>query len=126
MKNYKNWCDLKYKINKSERFLSFYAKEIWWCSLGLNIGYEQDGKNKKYERPVLVLKKFNQDILLVLPLTSNNKKSRYYYQLGYKGRSYSVILSQIRLISSKRLLRRIRKISKGEFIKIKKKFNKLF
>jgi hypothetical protein len=46
MKNYKNWCDLKYKINKSERFLSFYAKEIWWCSLGLNIGYEQDGKNK--------------------------------------------------------------------------------
>ena len=125
MKNFDKWNKLKKNINENERFLSFYAKEIWWCSLGLNIGYEQDGKNKNYERPVLVLKKFNQNSLWILPITSSDKNGRYYYQFEYSNKKYSIILSQMRLICSKRLLRRIRKISKSEFIKIKKKFKNL-
>ena len=124
-KDFDKWNRLKKKINENERFLSFYAKEIWWCSLGLNIGYEQDGKNEKYERPVLVLKKFNQNSLWILPITSSDKKGRYYYQFEHNNKKYSIILSQIRLICSRRLLRRIRKINKNEFMRIKKKFKNL-
>lgn len=36
--------------------LSFHEREIWWCSLGLNLGDEQDGKHQDFERPVLVLR----------------------------------------------------------------------
>ena len=108
MKNFQKWHHLKSDLHKENRVVYFREKQIWWCSLGVNIGYEQDGKNKYFLRPILVLKKFNPEILWALPITSSDKKGKYYYQYKYKGKKFSVILSQIRLISSKRLLRKIR------------------
>jgi mRNA interferase MazF len=93
--------------------------------LGLNIGFEQDGKNDNFERPVLVLKKFNDSVLLILPLTKNNKQGRYYCSLEYGGSKYSIILSQVRLICSKRLLRRIRTLPRSEFDVVVDGFKKL-
>jgi mRNA interferase MazF len=46
------------------------TREVWWCSLGLNLGFEQDGRNELFERPVLVVQKFSKDIVLVIPFTS--------------------------------------------------------
>ncbi|MFA7169790.1 MAG: hypothetical protein WC178_02965 [Candidatus Paceibacterota bacterium] len=59
MKDYKNWHNLKLKIenNGTKKKKKFREREIWWCSLGENIGFEQDGKNEKFERPILVLRK---------------------------------------------------------------------
>ncbi len=37
----------------------FHEREVWWCGIGINIGVEIDGKNSDFERPVLVVKKFN-------------------------------------------------------------------
>lgn len=89
-------------------------------SIGVNIGYEQDGKNEKFERPVLILKVFNRDIFWALPITTKEKTGKYYYRFVYNGNNYSVILSQIRLISSKRLLRKIRVLSDVDFQKVRK------
>lgn len=50
--------DIQLAVDKSN--LYFYEKDVWWASLGANIGHEEDGKNKKFERPVLILKKFNK------------------------------------------------------------------
>lgn len=125
MKDYKNWHKLKEKINNKENIVYFREKQIWWCSIGANIGFEQDGKNEDFERPILILKKFNAEIFLALPITSSNKKGDYYYQYKHNEKDYSVILSQIRLMSSKRLLRKIRLISEEEIDKIKKKLIKL-
>ena len=85
----------------------------------MNVGYEQDGKNNDFERPVLILKKFNNEMAFVLPMTSIKKDGKYYYAL--KNNS-SVILSQGRLISSKRFLRRIKKIGNKTFEEIKNRF----
>jgi len=116
------WTKLKIKIHvseKSERY--FYEREIWWASLGANIGFEQDGKNEEYERPILVLKKFNKDILWALPLTSKKKEGKYYFKTEYEGRDFFIILSQLRIISSKRLLRNIRTLPEKEFLEVKKR-----
>ena len=32
----------------------FKERDIWWVSIGVNIGYEEDGKHEKYLRPVLI------------------------------------------------------------------------
>ena len=125
IKNFDKWNQLKKEINKKDRLIRFHTREIWWCSLGVNIGFEQDGKNDNFERPVLVLKKFNKDILWVLPLTSADKTGQYYFQFQNGNKKYSVILSQIRLVCKKRFLRRIRKIDKESFNKLRKKFKKL-
>ena len=125
MKEFKRWNSLKEKIDKKERIVFFRKKEIWWCALGLNVGFEQDGKNNNFERPVLILKKFNKDVLWTVPLTSKNRTGKYYFQVKYNNRTFSVILSQIRLISSKRLLRKIRTFSDIEFEKVRESIKKL-
>ncbi|OGY86635.1 MAG: hypothetical protein A2233_04320 [Candidatus Kerfeldbacteria bacterium RIFOXYA2_FULL_38_24] len=117
---FSTWNRLKFKIHISceKNIVYFKEREIWWCALGKNIGYEQNGKNEKFERPVLILKKFNKNLLWALPLTSKQKNNRFYYKIDYAERSYVIILSQIRTISSKRLLRKIRTLSKNDFINI--------
>ncbi len=116
MKNYKLWFTQKSKLEElGHETLSFHEREIWWCSIGLNLGNEQDGKNNNFERPVLILRKFNKKLCWVLPLTSKIKSGEYYYTIYYKNTASTLILSQLRLISSKRLLRHIRKISPYQF-----------
>ncbi len=117
-KDFDKWNELKKKLHISEKAKDFYfrEREIWWCSLGLNIGFEQDGKNDLFERPVLVIKKFNRYVLWILPLTRSQKTGGYYYRIAQGDEDDSVvILSQLRLISSKRLLRKMRMIKKSEF-----------
>lgn len=125
-KDFDSWNNKKKEINNILKPSDFYfhEREKWWCSIGVNVGYEQDGKNDNFERPVLVLRKFNKETVLIVPLTSVTKKNKYHYKLN-TGDSF-VILSQIRLISSKRLLRRIEKIGEKEFNEIIDKIKNLF
>ena len=115
-KDFDRWNERKKKLHERNEKTLFHEREIWWCSLGVNIGFEQDGANDHFERPMLVIKKFNQEVLWALPLTRSLKINKYHYQLK-QGQEIdsSVILSQIRLISSKRLLRKMRMIPVREF-----------
>ena len=67
-KNRKNldiieWSKKKIEINNSNKYPRFFKeREIWWASIGSNVGSEEDGKNNDFERPVLILKKFNKDL----------------------------------------------------------------
>lgn len=99
----------------------FHEREIWWCSIGINLGDEQDGKNQLHERPVLVFRKFNNKIAWVLPMSTKQKEGIYYHVLEYEGKIFSVILSQLRLVSVKRFRRFIRKISPHQFFLIQEK-----
>jgi mRNA-degrading endonuclease toxin of MazEF toxin-antitoxin module len=96
----------------------FNVREVWWCSIGLNIGSEQNGKNDYFERPVLIFKKFNNKMAWIIPITSKNKISQYYFPTNYRDKTDSLILSQLRLISTKRLRRFVRRVSTYEFAMI--------
>lgn len=123
-KEFDKWNELKKEIdvlNKPENFY-FQEREIWWCSLGVNVGFEEDGKNDNFERPVLIIRKFNKYVLWILPLTRSRKTGDYYFLITQGDEDDSVvILSQIRLISSKRLLRKMRMMDEAEFKDIKDK-----
>ncbi len=96
--------------------------------MGVNIGHEQDGKNKYFERPVIILRKFNQNMFLALPLTSKNKTGKYFFPVfltkGKKQQKSHAIISQIRLLDQKRLLRKMEKMENKEFQKLRKKVQK--
>lgn len=113
LRSFVTWTKLKIRIHLFDKKIFFKEREIWWCALGKNIGFEQDGKNDMFERPILVLKKFNHYLLWGLPLTSQDKtkNSTYYISTFYNQERSFIILSQLRLISSKRLLRKIRTLS---------------
>lgn len=119
--NLSNWYFLKKKIFFHNYRPNFKEREIWWTSIGFNIGDEQYGKNSKYERPVLVLKKFNKNIFYGIPLTGRPKTGEFYYQIYNKDRDVSLMLSQIRLFDAKRLTRKMYMISEGDFENIQKK-----
>ena len=85
------------------------------------MGDEQDGKNELFERPVLVFKKFNSKIAWVLPMSTKQRTGVYYHSLMYDGKVFTVILSQLRLLSVKRFRRFIRKISPNQFKLIQRK-----
>jgi len=126
LKRFVEWTKLKIKIHISKRVIYFREGEIWWASLGANIGHEQDGKNQNFERPILVLRKFNQYVLWVVPLTSQSKENNVYYYHYELGREkYAVVLTQLRLISSKRLLRRIGMFPMEDYEKVRLEIRKL-
>ncbi len=123
-KNFDNWNKKKKVINETEfESAPFYSeREVWWCSLGLNIGYEQDGKGKDFARPILIIKGFSKQVLLCLPLTTKQKEGKYYHGVDLKdGISRKVILSQVRLIDSKRLQEKICMLDELQFKSIKQK-----
>lgn len=115
-KNFDKWNELKKRINeKSGIPIGVYwrEKEIWFCSLGENIGSEQDGKNEFFERPVLILKKVSSTTFLAIPLTSRRKVGSWYVPLS--SADSSAIITQVRLADSSRLNRRIRLLDDAEY-----------
>jgi len=99
----------------------FKEREIWWCNLGSNVGNEQDGTGKDFDRPVLVYKKFSKKIFLGISLSTRIKEHPYYHEFQFKGQSQSVIVFQIKLMDSKRLLNRMGSVTPADFNDIKKK-----
>jgi len=120
-KDFDRWNGEKKKLHASEREVLFHEREIWWCSLGVNIGCEQDGKHDSFERPILVLRKFNNDMVLGVPLSTRLKKNPYYIIFTHEGEEFSALISQVRLISTKRLKRSMYKMSSDIFKEIREK-----
>jgi len=117
-KEFKEWSIRKEEIHHSDRDIYFRKGEIWWCALGLNVGHEQDGKNENFERPVLVLRKINRHLALIVPLSSKIKDHPYYCQYSHKGKIFSAIILQLRVVSVRRFLRRLGTIEKDNLDKI--------
>jgi len=63
-------------------------------------------------------------VLWVVPTTTKEKTGEYYYQFEYKKRKMWVILTQLRLISSKRLLRKIGMFPDEDFQEIKERIKR--
>jgi len=122
VKDFDSWNKEKKSLETTGHdILAFHEREIWWCSIGINLGDEQDGKNELFERPILVLKKFNNKVAWVLPMSTKSKEGIYYHNLEHEGQVFTVILSQLRLISVKRFRRFVRKISPHQFALIQNK-----
>ena len=85
MKDFEGWLPVKEKLDGDDKIPTFREREIWWCSTGVNVGVEQDGKNILYERPVLVVHKFNRRLSWGLPITSKIKEFPFYHPIHYKG-----------------------------------------
>jgi len=121
-KDYAEWHSRKTEIEHlGETRLFFHEREVWWCSIGHNVGFEQDGKGEKFARPVLVFKKFNKEVFWALPISTRIKKSKFYTPINIDDNIERVaIISQLRLIDAKRLVDKIGVISEANYKDIQK------
>lgn len=117
---FSEWAKLKLGLHFSDDRGVFPKKrEIWWASVGQNIGVEVNGKNSKFERPVLIVKVFNADFVLTVSISSQEKDGEYYYAFkNPAGEKNVIVLSQIKSISSKRLIRRVGEMEAKDFSEI--------
>lgn len=123
-KEYSEWHNKKKVLNEREDMdtIFFREKEVWWTALGVNIGFEQDGKGEEFRRPILILKKFNKYAVLAVPLTTKIKEgNKYFVQCSIIDDSIPrmAIISQIRLIDTKRFIDKLGVADKDSYIKIK-------
>lgn len=106
-KNFDDWHRLKKKLNDHKPCVIPREGEVWFCSIGVNIGFEIDGKHKFYERPILVLKTWGPDSFLGVPMTSKLRESDYCMIVSVRDVPRGVVISQLRLLDRRRLLRRV-------------------
>lgn len=120
------WTKLKCQIQAaSPHALYVRERKIWRASIGANIGSEQNGKNDLFERPVLILKiLYGGTLILAAPLRSGGQRGDYYVQTQYRKKVQSIILAQIMVISTKRLIRKLRVLPHEEFSQVRERLKR--
>ncbi|MBU6338529.1 MAG: type II toxin-antitoxin system PemK/MazF family toxin [Rickettsiales bacterium] len=124
-KDFYEWSNLKTKLNVRKNIPTFKQGEIWWCSIGVNIGCEEDGKNEMFNRPVLIIRKFNNNMFLGVPLSTKIKDNKYYFQIYFSKRVSSVLLSQIRVFESKRLTHKVATLAGEQLENVREKIREM-
>ncbi len=120
-KDFDTWNTRKKFVHNELDTLPYQERDICWCSLGINVGFEEDGDGERAERPVLILRGFSRHICWAVPLTTSQKENLYYFDIGrIDNKLSSAILSQMRPIDTKRLLNRICTMDYERFIELKK------
>jgi mRNA-degrading endonuclease toxin of MazEF toxin-antitoxin module len=105
-----DWFEVKLALSLREEPPLFKEREIWWGSVGLNIGFEVFGKKELFARPILVIRKYNKYTFLGLPLTSRRKDIPAHYHFDFNNRQGSVLLDQAKTFDARRLSERIGRI----------------
>lgn len=119
-KDFEGWNKVKQQIDASHKPPLFQEREIWWCSVGVNVGYEIFGKGNIYARPVLIVRKYSPYSFLGVPLTSRqHQESRYYHPITFHDIDGTALLGQFRIMDSKRLSKVMGKIGKKRYNSIK-------
>ncbi|MDP2593946.1 MAG: type II toxin-antitoxin system PemK/MazF family toxin [bacterium] len=134
-KDFNRWNEKKMQLNDVPTRVFFHPRELWFAHLGVNVGFEQDGRGIESLRPILILRKFNNEVFWGIPLTTRWKEGNpYYARFPYSTfpeakdapLEWSVaILSQLRLIDGKRLRYKIGTVHAEEFDLIKDKIRQL-
>ena len=121
-KDFDKWNTEKKYIDTLNHHPYFAEREIWWCSFGVNVGVEVDGKNGKFERPALILKYINKDMTLLIPLTTKERNDKNHIKIENDGMISFAKISQMRVVSSKRLIRKIGMLPEQYFKEVKRRF----
>ena len=114
-----NWAHHKYQLElKDNRFcFDLRPRCIYWVECGVNLGIEQ---NKL--RPVIMLwKSADKRIFIGVPLTSKRLGDSSPYHVDLEITGSTVLVEQIRLWSSKRIIEPFRR--KGRLIILSKEDN---
>ena len=127
IKKFKEWIGLKEKLDTIDsKPVLFNEGEVWWCSVGENIGVEVSGKEKGFSRPVLVYKKLSKHGFLGIPMSTQVKQGSWYVHVTVNDELVVANLSQTRFFSSKRLYNLLTTFDENDFNKTKEAFVDLF
>lgn len=128
MKKFDEWNDVKKRTDNKHIIPQIRQREIYWANIGENIGFEQNGKGDDFMRPLLIFKKFSNNMFFGIPLSTQKKEDgSFFFEFSFKDNELSTaLIVQGRLYDAKRLDRKIGKMSQDDYEKLKEKFKGLF
>ena len=125
-KRFSEWIEQKEKLHNAGRLPKVKQGEIWWCSLGENVGVEINGKSAIFTRPVLIFKKLSRFGFMGIPLTSQKHEGTWYVPFVFQDKTSVAVLSQARVMSVSRLIERMGTVADPDFELIESGFAKLY
>lgn len=123
-KDFDRWNERKKKVDASEINIDNFPQEgeVWMSTVGINIGVEQNGNEDDFSRPMLIVKKFNNQMFWAIILSSKQKDLDFYFNYtDPNGKNVSIVLAQMKLVSIKRLRRVMYIMDNEAFKEIKEK-----
>ncbi|MDQ3014360.1 MAG: type II toxin-antitoxin system PemK/MazF family toxin [bacterium] len=127
IKRFLEWIRLKEKLHMIVyKPPLFNEGEIWWCSIGENVGSEINGKSMLFSRPILIYKKFSSTTFMGIPTTSQDRKGSWYVEITLGKRKSTIILNQARALDYKRLSSKLGQLDALEMNLVRTKFTNLY
>ena len=78
---------------------------VWLIRLGVNVGSELDGKGNEFLRPVIVIRKINDQRFFGIPVSSKVTEDYFRQKFILLGEQRDAVLSDIRAFDKKRCMR---------------------
>jgi len=125
-KDFDGWLPVKKRIESETRKVNIRSGEIRWVACGVNIGSEIDGKGVSFTRPALIIHVVGSHLALIAPMSTKIKDTPGYIPFEWKNKESALCVHQIRIVSQKRILSRLAKISKTKLNKVKNEISKFF
>jgi mRNA interferase MazF len=123
VKDYNEWKEKKAELNSYVGTPpQVRAGDIWWASVGDNIGSEINGKGELFSRPFLILKVTGNGFYFGIPLSTRIKFNKQYIFLKSGTKDAVACLHQSQAIDFRRLSDRITTVSNDELDRIRKAF----
>lgn len=124
-KDFDGWNKIKKKTNAQKQSLFFHEREVWLIRMGANIGHEQDGAGHGFVRPMVIMRVFNKDTFFGVGLTGRKKFGAHYTYVGVVAkRDATANLSQVRLIDTRRLVKKIDTVNEKTFLSLREALKK--
>lgn len=130
-KDYEKWMNVKstiqtYAVDAKDP-IGYREGDIFWTSIGENVGFEEDGKGERYLRPVLIISGISRTLFLGAPLSTTSKNGKFYCHITVRGVPNIIMFNQIRVFDSSRIKggKRLFHINKTELLRIKEALKNL-
>jgi len=127
IKNFDEWNKRKKKLDIAQHQPPLVSEgEIWWASVGENVGSEIGGKSELFSRPVIVLRKLAHGFYFVIPTTTQKRKGSWYVEIRQQGKAMIACLQQARAIDYRRLSSKLGTLDDEDFVRVLKGFSDLY
>ena len=127
IKQFLEWIGIKEKLHGMQHKPPFVSeRDLWWASIGENVGSEMNGKSSRFSRPVLILKKLAHGFYLIAPSTTQAHTGSWYVHIRFEEQDEYICLNQIRTIDYRRLYSKLGQIDTDNFAKVKEGLGELY
>jgi mRNA interferase MazF len=126
-KRFREWFGLKANLHdRSQPPPLVSEREIWWASIGENVGSEINGKSALFSRPVIIYRKLSHGFYFVIPTTTQKKQGSWFVDIRYKDKNMVACLHQARAIDYRRLSSRLGRLDSDDFEHVESGFRRLY